>query len=441
MAQQNLAELFRGFLETGPKLFVDRNALAADHVPERILHRDSQVQELAVKLMPALRGDKPSNTFLYGTTGTGKTLTVRHVASELEKASPAVRVLFVNCKMKRVSDTEYRLIAELARALGGAIPATGLPTDEVYRQFFRLVDAKPWSVILVLDEIDALVRNIGDGLLYSLTRTSQELKQAKLSVVGISNDLSFRDLLDPRVVSSLSEEEIVFPPYNALQLQDILSQRAALAFGPAALAEGVVAKCAALAAQQHGDARRALDLLRVAAEVVEREARPRILLEDIDKAEAKLDLDRVVTVVRSQPRQSQAVLAAILRLSEDGPRSAAARNNWPPDGGRVVGARAGSGSGAVQTSDILAAYEQACAARGLKPLTQRRVSDLIAELDMLGIITARVISRGRYGRTREIRLALDAGVREKVRAILNEAGFAGLARFNSSERPQRIRGL
>ncbi len=412
MTQQNLAELFKGFLETGPKLFVNRNALAADHVPERIMHRDGQVQELAVKLMPALRGAKPSNIFLYGTTGTGKTLVVRHVASELEKASPAVRLLFVNCKMKRVSDTEYRLIAELARALGGTIPATGLPTDEVYRQFFQLVDSKPWSVILVLDEIDALVRNIGDELLYTLTRPTQ-LRQAKLSVVGISNDLAFRDLLDPRVVSSLSEEEIVFPPYNALQLQDILAQRAALAFAPQAVGEGVLAKCAALAAQQHGDARRALDLLRVAAEVAEREARARILLEDIDKAEAKLDMDRVVTVVRAQPRQSQAVLAAILRLSDGSP---------------------------VQTSDILAGYEQACASRGLKPLTQRRVGDLIAELDMLGIITARVISRGRYGRTREIRLALEAGVREKVRAILTEAGFSGLERF-STERPARIRGL
>lgn len=402
--QQNLSELFKGFLETGPKLFVSRNALAADHIPDRILHRDPQVQELAVKLMPALRGDRPSNIFLYGTTGTGKTLVARHVASELEKASPLVRVLFVNCKMKRVSDTEYRLIAELARMLGGTIPSTGLPTDEVYRQFFQLLDAKPQSVIIILDEIDALVKNIGDELLYTLTRSAQSLKQAKLSLVGISNDLSFRDLLDPRVVSSLSEEEIVFSPYNALQLQDILTQRGALAFAPNALGEGVLAKCAALAAQQHGDARRALDLLRVAAEVVERDARTRIDLSDIDKAELKLDLDRVVSVVRAQPRQSQAVLAAVLRLTE--------------------------GDKPFQTGDILQVYEQTCAARGLKPLTQRRVSDLIAELDMLGIITARVISRGRYGRTREIRLALDPGVREKVRTILVEAGMLnGLGRF------------
>ena len=71
--------------------------------------------------------------------------------------------------------------------------------------------------MIVLDEIDKLVKKSGDDTLYNLTRINSDLKRSKVSIIGISNDLSFKDFLDPRVLSSLSEEEIVFPPYNAPQ--------------------------------------------------------------------------------------------------------------------------------------------------------------------------------------------------------------------------------
>jgi cell division control protein 6 len=97
------------------------------------------------------------------------------------------------------------------------------------------------------------------------------------------------DHLDPRVKSSLGEEELVFPPYNALQLQDILKERAESAFKEGTLQEGVIAKCAAYAAREHGDARRALDLLRVAGELAERESSKKITLEHIDAANQKIE--------------------------------------------------------------------------------------------------------------------------------------------------------
>src|SRR3989338_7453555 len=182
----------------------------------------------------ALKSEKPSNLYLYGKTGTGKTLTVKYVMEQMievaHKKDIGFGIYYINCKLKRVADTEYRLIAQIGREFGLEIPSTGLPTDEVYRLFMNYIKKSKKLIILILDEIDQLVEKAGDEILYNLTRLSTELKDSDISLIGISNDLKFTDNLDPRVRSSLSEEEIVFPPYNAIQLQDILRQRSKSAF-------------------------------------------------------------------------------------------------------------------------------------------------------------------------------------------------------------------
>jgi len=249
----------------------DKMVLQSNYSPETILHRGDQVEAIASILGPTLKGERASNLFLYGKTGTGKTLSAKYVggriANKIGKAGgEGFSFLYINCKSKKVSDTEYRIVAELINLLGGKVPATGLPTDAVYSKFIDMIDAKKQVIVLVLDEVDQAVKKISDNFLYTLTRVNSELKNAQISLIGISNSLTFMDNLDPRVRSSLGEEEIIFPPYNALQLRDILTERANEAFSVDVLGEGVIAKCAAYAAREHGDARRALDLLRVAGE-------------------------------------------------------------------------------------------------------------------------------------------------------------------------------
>lgn len=393
--QKTLRDIFSGYAEDKVTIFLNRNALNHDFIPHSAIHRDKQINLLAQIIAPVLSGAKISNVFLYGKTGTGKTLVAKQVTNELRRQGSKVKVLYVNCKMKRVADTEYRLFAELSRLMGKTVPPTGLPTDHVYGIFYDAVEKQGGTVMLVLDEIDALVNKIGDEMLYNLTRANQTLEKSRISVLGISNNVSFLDSLDPRVKSTLSEEELIFPPYNAAQLKDILEQRAEEAFSPGALGPGVIEKCAALAAQEHGDARKALDLLRVASELAERKGEKRVLIDHVDRAEDKIDLDRVSEVIKAQPKQSQAVLAAIIRLSESGQKD-------------------------IQTGDIFSHYENICSKAGFKTLTQRRVSDLISELDMLGIINAKVISKGRYGRTREISFNLSKDATSRIKKILGD---------------------
>ena len=378
-------------------IFKNKNALTINYNPNEILHRDKEIESLAKILAPVLRNEKPSNVFIYGKTGTGKTLVTTHVVDELKKVAndrgiPTI-YMYVNCKMRKISDTEYRLISQLVRNFGREVPATGLPTDEIYRLFFEEAEKSKANIILILDEIDYLIKRVGDGIIYNLTRINQQLKNTKITIIGISNDVTFTSNLDARVKSSLSEEELVFAPYDAMQLKDILKNRSKIAFNEDVVDDSVIAKCAAYAAREHGDARKALDLLRIAGEIAEREGREKILEEDIDRAEDKLETDSVMEIVRKLPKQSQAVLYSIISVINV---------REPP----------------IFTGDIYEFYKSLCTKIGLKQLTQRRVSDLISELDMLGLITANVISKGRYGRTREISITIPNELMLKIEGIL-----------------------
>jgi cell division control protein 6 len=399
---KNINNIFEQFLKK-ESLFKDKKVLQSTYVPDEINHRDEQITQIANILAPALRTEKPSNVFIYGKTGTGKTVSVQYLAEQMltlaDNKKISLKIIYLNCKLKKVADTEYRLVAQLTREFGKEIPPTGLPTDEVYNIFLKTLDEEKRTVILVLDEIDQLVKKAGDEIIYNLTRINSDLKNAQITIVGISNDLIFSNSLDPRVKSSLSEEEVVFPPYNAVQLQDILRKRAQKAFKEDVLEEGVIQKCAAYAAREHGDARRALELLRVAGEIAERKGKNEIVVKDIDEAEEAIEKDKVFEIVQKQPKQFQATLYAIIldRINS---------KNKP-----------------VQTGDAYETYRLLCQKVGLRPLTQRRVSDIVAELDMLGIINAKVISKGRFGRTREISLLLPASVETRIKKLLENDLF------------------
>ncbi len=393
-----ITNFFENFLKQ-ESLFQDKSVLLSSYVPEEVLYREHQIQEVANILAPALRMDKPSNLFIYGKTGTGKTLSVKHVLQSMVNLASTnnipLKAMYINCKLKRVADTEYRLIAQIIKEFGQEIPPTGLPTDEVYNIFYKLLDQQKQLILLALDEIDQLTKKTGDDILYNLTRINSELKNAQLCLIGISNNLIFVENLDPRVKSSLSEEELIFPPYNALQIQDILKKRSEKAFSPNVVQPGVIEKCSAYSARDHGDARRAIDLLRIAGELAERNGSKIVEMSHLDEAEKKVETDTIINAVTNQPKQFQSVLYAVLLISPQ-------KKNF-------------------FTGEIYEMYKNLCQKTKFNVLTQRRVSDILAELDMLGVINAKIISKGRYGRTREISLSLEEGLMIKLKEILEKS--------------------
>lgn len=381
-------------------IFRKKSILQSNHTPNTIPHRDKEIEQIASILAPSLKGERPSNLFVYGRTGTGKTVSVQYVREELLKRvkdSKGLRIEYLNCKLRKVSDTEYRILAEFIKKLGARVPATGLPTDAVYNKFIEIIDQEKQLLILILDEVDQVIKKIpeSNNFLYNLTRLNTELSNAQICLVGISNDLRFLDNLDPRVKSSLSEEEIVFQSYNALQLQDILRKRTEEAFYKGAVSDGVIEKCAAFAARDHGDARRALDLLRVAGEVAEREGCSKIELKHIDLANNKIERDKILDTIESEPKQFQLTLLAIMQLLKKNEK--------------------------IFTGDVYREYKELCKRTHTEGLTQRRVSSIISEFDMSGLINAKDISRGKYGKTREIRSAIPKQIEEQAKNILIES--------------------
>ncbi len=379
------------------RLLRNREVLLPDYVPLELPHRSEEIRRLAEVVAPALRGERPNNVFIYGLTGTGKTAVTKYVLRRLQELASQkgamVQSIYVNVRQR---ETPYKVLADVAEQLGLRVPFTGLSIGELFSRIVKRLSRLEGVYIVVLDEIDFLVRR-GDDVLYDLTRVNEHLQRARVSVIGITNSVRLVDSLDPRVRSSLGEQTLVFSPYNAEQLKDILSQRAAMAFNEGALEEGVIPLCAALAAREHGDARRALDLLRVAAEIAEREGAPRVTEEHVMRARAEIERDKVSDVIRTLPLHSKLVLASVLSAT-------------------------GWGRGEATTGDIYSTYRSVVRSLGLEEVTLRRVSGVLGELDMLGIISGRVVSRGRYGKTRVVELAADP---ETVAQALSEDPLVG----------------
>jgi len=373
----SVEEIFEKYLAS--RIFKNREKLLPDYVPEELPHRDEQIRRLATILAPALIGSRPSNVFIYGLTGTGKTAVTKYVLRKLrEKAKARVDFAYINC---RQSNTSYRVLAELAKYIGVRIPFTGLALGEVMKRVVRGLERRKMVLIVVLDEIDNLVKRNGDDVLYFLTRINEELKNSRVSVVGITNDLKFMEFLDARVKSSLGEEELVFPPYNAYQLEDILRKRAVEAFNEGVIEEGVIKKVAAIAARQNGDCRLALDILLKAADIADREGSPVVRLSHVDKAKYEIEKNLTVDVIKTMPLHVKLTLAAIYLLDKKDAKKT------------------------ITTGVIYNTYLKIVRKIGMEPVTQRRISDIINELDMLGLINARVVSMGRYGRTKVISLS------------------------------------
>lgn len=391
----NLNEFFEKYL-TKDSIFQDRSVLSSSYIPELLDHRQNELDAISKIIAPALKNSKISNLFIYGKTGTGKTVTLKYLKRELEKVikhhNLPLKIVYLNCKLEKQADTEYRILAQLLDVFGKKVPNTGVPTQTLYKTFFEIIENRKIYLILILDEIDQLIDKAGDELLYVLLRKNEELSHSFISLIGISNNINLTSKIDPRIKSSLSEESLIFEPYNALQLKDILYNRAKLAFKPDVLEPGLIEKCAAYAAKEHGDARRAIDLLRLAGEIAERENCNKVTVKHLDIAQDKMESDKYIDLIKSQPKQYQAVLYSIILLSEKDEK--------------------------IYTGEVYSLYLDIIKKTGNRPLTQRRVSDIINEFDSLGIINVKLISQGRYGRTRDIELSYPKVLHPIIKSLL-----------------------
>jgi cell division control protein 6 len=358
-------------------IFRDEDMLRDDYQPDSITARESELSSYQTALQPVINGAQPRNIFLYGKTGVGKTAVSRYILEQLQYDSNqyddvSLSVFWLNCTNLSSS---YQVAVNLVNALrpdDDQISTTGYPQQRVFDLLYSELDAIGGTVLIVLDEIDHIGND--DEILYEIPRARSNgyLTETKPGVIGISNNFGFRDDLSPKVKDTLCEEEIHFSPYNAPELEAILERRAEGALHEDATESGVLSLCAAIAAQDSGSARQALDLLYQAGELARAAKRERINEDDVHAARNKLERSQVEHGMRELTRHGHLSLVAVLHLALES-------------------------AGPFRVRDIYPRYRTIAEQSDIDPLVRRRMHDHLADLAMLGILDRHSRNEGRSG--------------------------------------------
>jgi cell division control protein 6 len=356
--------------------------------------RDTEIKELSSHFAAILRGDHPCHMAIWGKTGTGKTLTLSYFLNLLSEMCLA-RKIPIRYEHLDLSNPRpcFRALNDLACLLNASKRyQKGISLEEMMTRIEAKLSGYQGYLILFIDEVDNVRRDKDNFMTFLVRRLPQKIF-AKLILIFVSNRLDWPDHLDPRVKSFLKLNELIFKPYNAIDLQHILRIRVEKAINPKMIELGVIEKIAAMASREHGDARKAIALLAKSAYLAEK-AGTKITITLVDEAAMELDKDRYLTLVRSAPPQLQAAMAGVIEATRK------------------------TKNGSIGTGQAYDAYKRFCQRIDLRPLTDRAFGDLVSELDIYSLIRSRVLSRGRYGRTREIILDLPQALTEKIYACV-----------------------
>jgi len=386
-----------GFSPT-TNIFKNRDSLSEEYIPEELVGRDQELREFHRSLQPVIENENPSNILLYGKSGVGKTASTRYMLTQLESSAETVEdvnvvTVNINCEDHNTGYQAAVAIVNSLREYDDQISSTGYPLSTVLDYLMEEIDSVDGTVLIVLDEIDALD---DDKILYKLSRANEEgyVTDTNLGVIGISNDLKYRDTLRKKVRSSLCEKTVLFTPYDARELTKVLEQRMSIAFKEGVVDEGAVQLCAALGSRNSGDARMALDLLRESGDIARSRGDEKVREPHVQEAKEKIETDWVLDTVQQYSLHGKFTLLALILLYEDGKT---------PCRSRV----------------IVDKYTQICKSNASDPVSNRAVRDYLSELEELSItMSKKKTEKGSGGHFKEHDVV---GNVDEIKSVLQSA--------------------
>lgn len=383
-------------------VFADRDVLSISYVPNVLLHREKEIEKIMKVLAPVLSGKKPHNLFLYGKTGTGKTSCTKRVLERLDeakkKSGACISNTYINCK---VANTKYQVLQKCVESCYRNEDFRGSTPAHLFDKLLAHVRDNRLEYIVVLDEVDN-AKDL-DDLLYMLTRANDELQAGHVMIIGITNKATFKKELDPRVKSTLCEEEMVFPPYNADQMRSIIEQRVQSGFKPGAVEDSAVNLAAAVTAQEGGDARMGLRIMLKAGEIADEEGAPKVTDDHVLRGRKGAEEAIMLDTINNLPEHEILLLYAIASLTEEG--------------GKYVRLD-GSYEDTLITGEVYNKYESICRARGKEARSARWCKEYLNDLDMQGIVAMKRSGKGVRGNTTLIKLTYPS---DKIKSVIEKS--------------------
>ena len=385
------------------KIFEKPWLLEIDNVPDanRIVGRDDKIKSLAKNLRKMRTDDVPDNIVMWGETGTGKTLVARHVCKRLEATTEgtdgSIVTAYVNPDPISTYTSTFRKIAEQVNAKANDpvdVPSLGLSAEH-YRdkKLWPIVEREfPGGLVVIIDEIDK--HGEINEILYTLSRAkSKDDVNFPVVTIGISNDIEFKGDIDSRAQSTLQPKHWTFTPYEEDQLVSILDNRRD-AFYEEVLEHDVISKVAELAADEHGDARRAVRLLRNAGEVADEEGGEIVTADHVSEADELVEVELFMEMVKGTPLSGKLLLFALTRLDRNNPEK-----EW------------------FRTSEIHRVYETVAKDVRVEPKGYNRALELLNKHVTTGVLESKKKEGGDDGKFRSY--SLQGEVESTRRGLIN----------------------
>lgn len=396
MPAMSLVEMELG----GPSVFRDMGKLDFDYVPDELPGREEALRFLARTYKGLAQGATREHALLWGPVGTGKTAVAkrftRDFAAALAKQGKKVESVHVNCRSRKSAGLA---LLGILNHFDPRYPERGFSVGEMLRDLRTNLERKGCHLLVILDEVDALLRADGSNLVYDLTRFTSETGPAwtGVSLILVSQE-NVLGQLDAASLSTFKQNNAYeFPRYESTSLEAIVRQRVILAFQPGAVPDDVAQLVADQAAGE-GNARLAIEVLQKAGQMADAERRRQVEADDVRAAKADSYSYITTTKLVAMQRHPLLVLLALAR-------------------------RLRKGEAYATTGDVEKAYHVACEEFSEEPRAHTQFWKYINQLKDAGFLVSRVSGRGQAGTTQLLSIpdAPASVVARKLEDLLGDA--------------------